>query len=64
MKIGAMVAIERIGGVTLYGRILDSKGRLGQFEVHSDHLGNNSHVYLRISEAKTRMNALIGVYRK
>lgn len=64
MKIGDLVAIERIDGVTLYGRVLDGRGRLGQFEVHSDHLGYNGWIYHRIVDAKTRMNALIGVSRK
>ncbi len=56
-----LVPIERKQGVTIYGKVLDTKGRLGQFEVHSNMLGNNGKVYSLYSEAKTRMNILIGV---
>lgn len=56
-----LVVIERKSGVTIYGRVIDSKGRLGQFEVHSDVLGNNGSVFHLLSDAQQRMRALIGV---
>lgn len=64
MKIGDLVIIERKDNVTLYGRFLDHKGRLGQFEVSSDHLGNNGFVYPRIVDPQIRMATLIGVTRR
>lgn len=55
-----LIPIERKDGVTLYGRVLDNKGRLGQFEVYSDMLGYDGNVYHKYSEAEVRMSALIG----
>lgn len=57
----ADVVIERREGVTIYGKVIDKMGRLGQFEVHSDKLGNNGTVYAFYKEAENRMAALIGV---
>jgi hypothetical protein len=56
-----LIPIERKDGVTLYGKVIDKNGRLGQFEVHSDILGNNRTVYHLLSDAQNRMKALIGV---
>lgn len=56
-----LIPIERKEGVTIYGRVIDKSGRLGQFEVHSDHSRYDGHVYSKYKEAETRMSALIGV---
>jgi hypothetical protein len=61
MKNSQLIAIESKSGVTLYGRVIDSKGKLGQFEVHSDFAGTGGFVYHLYKEAQNRMNALIGV---
>ena len=61
MKYSNMVVIERRGGVTIYGKIIDGKNRLGQYEVHSDVLGNDGSVFHLLKDAQTRMSALIGV---
>lgn len=55
-----MVPIERREGVTIYGKVINHMGRLGQFEVVSDKLGNNGSVYTEYKEAANRMKALIG----
>jgi len=57
-----LIPIERSQGVTIYGRIIDNKGRLGQFEVHSDILGNNGSVFTAYKEAEQRKAALIGFH--
>jgi hypothetical protein len=59
--INELVPIESKEGVTLYGRVLDKSGRLGQFEVHSDSERHDGHVYTKYSEAERRMSALLGV---
>lgn len=64
MNKNEMVVIERRDGVTIYGRIIDGKNRLGQYEVHSEKLGNNGSVFHLLKEAQQRMNALIGVQKK
>lgn len=59
---GKLVPIERNdeAGVTIYGRVIDKNGRLGQFEVESDRFGNNGSVFTVYKEAKARMSALAG----
>ena len=64
MKNSEMVVIERRDGVTIYGKIVDGKNKLGQYEVHSEKLGNNGSVFHLLKEAQQRMNALIGVQTK
>ncbi len=58
------VVIERRNGVTIYGKVIDNKGRLGQFSVYSDYLGDNGAVYTLLSDAQIRMKALIGAKDK
>ena len=58
-----LVPIERRDGVTIYGKVVNLKGKLGQFEVHSEVLGNNGNVYTSYKEAENRMAALIGIQK-
>jgi hypothetical protein len=58
-----LIPIESKSGVTIYGKV-GKNGKLGQFEVHSDFLGNNKEEYHLYRDAQTRMNALIGVTNK
>jgi len=55
------VLIERRNGVSLYGKVIDAKGRLGQFEVESEFIRNKGEVYHIYAQAEFRMNFLIGV---
>lgn len=64
MSSNKMIPIERKDGVTIYGKVIDKSGRLGQFEVFSDHLGSNGNVYHLLTDAQQRMKALIGIYKK
>lgn len=59
-----MIKIEEKGGVTIYGRIVDNKCKLGKYEVHSDILGFDGIVYSLLSDAQNKMKKLIGVYSK
>lgn len=56
-----LIAIERKEGVIIYGRIVDGKCKLGQYEVHSEYLGHDGIVYPKLKDAQTRMSALVGV---
>lgn len=58
--IGELVPIERKSGVTLYGKVLDNNGKLGQFEVHSDFMISSGIIHSTYKEAEVRMSALIG----
>lgn len=58
------IPIERYAGVTLYGRIIGKGGKLGQYGVHSDYLGDNGTVYHSYSEAQNRFKAIIGILKK
>ena len=55
------IPIERKEGVTIYGRMIDKNGKLGRYEVFSEHLGSNGIVYHEYSAAEVRMKSLIGV---
>jgi hypothetical protein len=57
-----LIPIERKEGVTLYGRIVDGRNKLGQYEVHSDVLGYDGIVYPLYKDAERRMSALIGFH--
>jgi len=58
-----LIPIERLEGVTLYGRVLNT-GRVGQYEVHSDFLGHDGIVYYTYPEAEIKMKKLIGIRTK
>lgn len=58
---GELVPIERKAGVTLYGRVIGPNGKLGQYEVHSEHLRHDGNVYGLYADAKNRFNAVVGV---
>lgn len=58
---GQMIPVERKDGVTLYGKVLNASGKLGQFEVHSTQMSDNGNVYGTFKEARNRMDAMIGV---
>lgn len=60
MYTSKLIPIERKEGVTIYGRIIGKNGKLGQFEVSSNVLGNNGSVYHLYPDAEKRMNILIG----
>lgn len=55
-----LIPIESREGVTTYGRIVGPGGKLGQYTVHSDVLGDDGNVYHLYSQAQRRMAALIG----
>lgn len=57
-----LIPIERKSGVTLYGRIISTGGKLGQFEVHSDWARYDGLVYNQYADAERRMSAVIGVH--
>ena len=54
-----LIPIERKGGVTLYGRIVDGKCKLGNYQVHSDRFGLDSNTYTSVSEAQKRMKVIL-----
>lgn len=56
-----LIPIERKQGVTIYGRIIGPNGKLGQYEVHSEHLKYDGFTYSLYKDAQTKMGALIGV---
>jgi len=51
------IPIERCEGVTLYGKQIDTKGRLGQFTVYSDKHGISG-PYTLYKDAENRFKAL------
>lgn len=54
-----LIAIERQQGVTIYGQVLDHKGKLGKFQVYSAY--TKSEEYATYAEAESRMHHIIGV---
>lgn len=59
--IGKLVPVERKQGVTIYGRVINTNGKLGQYEVHSDWVRYDGITYNDYPSAENKMNALIGV---
>lgn len=58
------VIIERKEGVTTYGKIVGSGGKLGQYTVYSDILGDDGEVYMKYSDAQKKMAKLIGFHNE
>jgi len=51
------VPILRSSGLTLYGRVVDTKGKLGNYEVIDDSRGHEGN-YQLFADAETRYNYL------
>ena len=60
MNHSELVPVVRKDGVTIYGKVIDSKGKLGQYQVYSDISGGDSNTYNSFADAEKRMAALIG----
>lgn len=57
-----LIPIERKNDVTIYGRVTNQSGKLGQFEVHSEWAKHDNTIYGLYADAERRMSALIGVH--
>lgn len=57
MKSSERVPIARSSGITIYGRVVDAKGKLGNYEVISDNGGHEGN-YAQYSEAEDKFNYL------
>ena len=53
-----LVPIVRKEGVTIYGRVIGHKGRLGQFILYNSHTGEQID-YTLFSDAEKHMNSII-----
>ena len=53
-----LVPIVRKNGITIYGRVIGSNGRLGQFILYNSHTGEQID-YALFSEAEKHMNSAI-----
>lgn len=41
---------------TIYGRVVDNKGKLGRYEVISETFGHDGNVYYTFAEAESKLN--------
>lgn len=58
------VPIVRKQGITIYGRVIDTKGKLGRYEVMSDYWGHDGKVYATFADAEARFDYLKGLTDK
>lgn len=58
------VPIVRKEWGTIYGRVIDHKGKLGRYEVISEHFGHDGNVYNLFSDAEKKMDTLEVLFDK
>ncbi len=58
MKGVERVPIIRRNGITIYGRVIDGKGKLGQYEVYTTHSTNELTTYGTFADAEKKFKEL------
>lgn len=58
------VPVVRKEWATIYGRVIDTKGKLGRYEVISDQFGHDGNVYASFAEAENKMKHYEFLYGK
>ena len=63
-NINERVTVVRKSGISIIGKTIDHKGKLGNYEVHSDYWGWDNKVYQQYSEAEDRYDYLQKLHEK